>query len=276
MKQLIPILLLAATPVFAQLQPRPEDLVRPQTSTHTILIPAAGNVLGGGGTHFRSDINLINFTNRTQNVAIHWLPQGANGSEIPPVIVQINASSGFVSEDFVSAILRQNGLGAVLIRGVAADGTTLDNTAQLHASARIWTPFPGSQQGTMSQTFPAIVVPGLVSNRQWIFGVRRDDRYRLNVGIVNMSAQTQQFAVRTIGSIPPGEGEQHVVVVQPMSMEQIPMTGQGVVGSFQVVVENATPLALRSTAWQSYASSVDNTTGDAWSMSGFEAAGQQQ
>ncbi|HEX9985997.1 MAG TPA: hypothetical protein VGF69_22240 [Thermoanaerobaculia bacterium] len=273
MKRLTVLLFLFAVPLFAQV--RTNDLVRPQTSTHTILIPAAGNVVGGGGTHFRSDINLINFANRTQTVQLQWLPQGSSGSGIAPVLLQINASSGLVSEDFVTAIMQQSGLGAVLIRGVGNDGTTPDTTAQLHATARIWTPYPGAQQGTMSQTFPAIVVPGLVSNRQWIFGLRRDDRFRLNVGIVNLSNSPQQFLIRTVGSIPPGQGEQLSQTVQALSMEQIGIPGQGVVGSFQVVVENVTPIATRSTAWQSYASSVDNTTGDAWSMSGFEAAGQQ-
>src|SRR5207237_857801 len=100
------VLILLATTANAQ-------LIVPKGSTVQLLIPAAGSVQGVGGTFFRSDITLINYRTTAQLVRFRWLPENAPGTDVAPIDVTIAASSGIVSEDFVTSILGKSGLGAL-------------------------------------------------------------------------------------------------------------------------------------------------------------------
>ena len=115
------------------------DLIVPQTAAPRILIPAAGNAPGSSGTYFRSDIQLLNLRNATQRVQLFWLPQGSSGSGIGPVTMDFAPLSGFTSEDFVTNVMQQTGVGGIEIVGVT-EGGQFDSSAQLHVTSRIWTP----------------------------------------------------------------------------------------------------------------------------------------
>lgn len=245
------------------------SLVTLPSGSSEILIPVAGAAAGANGTFFRSDINVVNFSSSARRVQLFWLPQGASGSSIAPIEIDVAAASGFSSEDFVTTIMGQTGLGAILIRGVTSNGA-FDPTAQLYATARIWTPGAG---GTVSQSFFTIATPQqAASSRKWIFGVRRDSRYRMNAGIANASDLAQRFRITTIAGGAPADVVE--VDLLPMSMQQLAVTGAAT-GSFQVVVENITA-GTRTNSWQAWASSIDNVTGDAWSMMAFPAPTQSE
>lgn len=261
--------LLLATSALAQ-PVQPDDLIIPQTGANRLIIPVAGSVAGGAGTFFRSDINVINFRNADQRVEMHWLPQGASGDSVADRTISVGARSGFSSEDFVTNILGTSGLGAIEIVAVTSSGE-VDPNGLLHATARIWTPVPESGEGTMSQTFPALILTASNVQTKWIFGVRRDPRYRLNVGITNNSTVAQRFRITTIGS-QTGGGETTELDVAARSMQQINLPGTAN-GTFQIVVQNISVTTVVTT-WQTWASSVDNVTGDAWSQVGFPAASQ--
>ncbi|HEX6161473.1 MAG TPA: hypothetical protein VF111_14955 [Thermoanaerobaculia bacterium] len=266
-------LLFALTLSFAAVAQNvePNDLISPQTGTNRIIIPVAGAIAGGGNTFFRSDINVINFRNADQRVELHWLPQGSAGDSVADRVISVGARSGFSSEDFVTNILNQSGLGAIEIIATTATGE-VDPAGQLHATARVWTPVPNStaqNPGTMSQTFPAIVLTTSNVQTKWIFGVRRDlDRYRLNAGITNNSTVGQRFRITTIGS-QTGGGETVELEVPARSMQQINLPGSAN-GAFQIIVQNISVTTV-VTSWQAWASSVDNVTGDAWSQVAFPA-----
>src|SRR5438128_1259925 len=125
-----------------------------------ILIPAAGNLAGGNGTFFKSDITIFNDRSVDQKVLIQWLPQGGSPPQISP-IVTIKSFSGIISEDFVGNILSQTGLGAILLTPLKSDNTFDPNSA-LIVTSRIWTPQPGTT-GTASQSFPAVNVPSILN-----------------------------------------------------------------------------------------------------------------
>lgn len=256
---LILSLSLLATPLFA-------DLVVPQTSSNRILIPVAGDAAGANGTHFRSDINVINFRNAPQLVSIWWYPQGHSSDPQPIRTLTISARSGIQSEDFVNNILGQSGIGAIEIIGVMGDPFTIDPDAELHATARIWTPQPNVANGTMAQTFPAIALGVSQIQTKWIFGVRRTEQYRLNVGVAHNAPATQTFRVTIVPSAAPGNAETFDIVIPARSMQQVSAPGPAV-GAVQVIVQNIS--SPQSTLWQSWASSIDNVTGDAWSQLAF-------
>jgi len=271
MKKLLPLVasLFLSFPLFSA-EIEVQNLITPLGSAPQILVPAAGSVQGGNGTFFRSDITLINYASHDQLVRLRWLPQGVNGTTSTPRDITISAHSGITSEDFVSSVLQQSGLGAILISGISAGGT-VDSTAALFATSRIWSNQPGLSSGTVSQTFPTIPVAGLNSTNLSIIGLKRDDRYRMNVGVINLdSVNEQTFQIISAGSNTTPEVTQ--VTVPPYSMVQTSITGSAL-ANVQVQVQNITA-TNRTNTWAAYGSSVDNTTGDSWSEIGYNAPAQ--
>jgi hypothetical protein len=239
------------------------QVITPRSSAFQLLIPAAGALDGGGGTFFRSDITIINYRTSAQRIRLQWLPQSATGASGAVVEMTIAGSSGFASEDFVTNVMQRSGLGAILITGITA-GSDLDQAAQLVASSRIWTPQPGSG-GTTSQSLPSISTTDINSSTQAIISERRDSRYRLNVGIVNLSNTTQRYQVFGAGS---NGTDVQQVDVEPLSMVLFKLAGQDSSLPLQIQVSNISASA-RSSQWVAFGSSVDNITGDAWTTIGF-------
>ena len=255
------------TPVFLLVAlislPVSANLVQPLGSANQIVIPAAGSTPGANGTFFRSEVTILNYRDQDQALQFLWIPQGGSAAATS---VSIRARSGVASPDFVAEVLGRTGLGSVVISAVLPGTNTLDPGAQIYATARIWTPQPGTQ-GTTSQTFSTIPVQSLNTVHQAMVGIRRDAQYRLNVGIVNLdSVNVQTFTITLAGAL--GQTEVVTISVNPLSMQQIPMTGP-VLANPQLLVENVTAAATRSNRWTTYASSIDNVTGDSWSVVGF-------
>ncbi len=272
MKKLLPVVVLLSlsVPLFAA-EIEVQNLIAPLGSASQIVIPAAGSVQGANGTFFRSDITLINYASHSQMVRFRWLPQGSSGVSVPARDVTLNALTGMSSEDFVTTILQQSGLGSILITGINADGTP-DSTAKLFATSRIWSNQPGLSSGTVSQTFPTIPTAGLNSTSLSLIGLKRDDRYRLNVGVINLDLVNEQ-TLQIIASGSNATAEVLVVTVPPLSMSQVSLVGSPL-SNLQVAVQNTTAAATRTNLWTAYGSSVDNITGDSWSEIGFTAAAQ--
>lgn len=246
------------------------DLIVPQTAAARILVPAAGSAAGANGTFFRSDIQIANLRNAPQRVFMYWLPLGTSGAGIAPRALDLAASRGFVSDDFVANVLSQTGLGSIEFVGVTENGQ-FDPNARLHVTSRIWTPRPDGGDGTMSQTFPSIVLPGSTARAKTIFGMRHSAAFRMNVGISNPSPIAQRFRVTArIATTTVDETSVYEVTVAARSMDQRPVTGLTRTGVAQVLIENITTGEVGD--WQGWASTVDNGSGDAWSQVAFPNA----
>lgn len=251
-------LLLAAAPASA-------NLVQPLGSSHQILVPAAGSTAGANNTFFRSEITILNYRNADQSVQLLWLPQGSSAGAAQTIT--INARSGVSSPDFIAQIVGQSGLGSLVITGLVANTSIIDTNARLYVTSRIYSPEPGTN-GFVSQTFSTIPTQTINSTQQAMVGIRRDAQYRLNVGVVNVDSNQPQTLRITLGNSLGGT-EVINVLVQPLSMQQVAFPGPPFANP-QILVENITPTATRSTRWTSYASSIDNVTGDSFSVVGFE------
>lgn len=242
------------------------DLIIPQTYAARVLVPAAGSAAGQNGTFFRSDINVVNVRGLSQRILMYWLPQGRSGVPIAPRSIELPSGNGFASEDFVTTVMLQEGIGAIEFVGVTSDGQP-DPGARLHVTSRIWTPRPDGGTGTLSQTFPALVVPGNSARVKTVLGMPRSTQYRLNVGVVNPSETLQRFRVTArIITATNSEVETFEFDVQPRSIEQrnIVMVSNG---TSQVHIDNRTDNT--SNEWQAWVSSIDNGSGDAWSQIAF-------
>jgi hypothetical protein len=239
------------------------DLIIPQTAAPRILIPIAGDAPGANGTHFRSDIQVLNFRNEDQRVAFRWYAQAGSGVPVSTRIVTIGARRFISSMNFVSSVLNHTGVGSIDIIGVDAQGN-FDPNALLHATSRIWTPMPAGLDGSMSQTFPALIFSSNPVQRKTIFGLHRADEVRMNVGISNPSESEQRFRITVLTQF---EDPQVVEVTLPaFTMFQGNMPGTAEVT--QILIDNITATGA-STTWQAWGSSIDNRTGDAWSQMAF-------
>jgi hypothetical protein len=259
-----------AVPVFGQRFERVEvnNLVQPLTTASSLIIPVAGSTAGGFGTYFRSEIHLINFSTVEQRVNLLWVPSEGSGANDQPTQITLPGLTGVASDDFVVDVLHRTGLGSIVVLPVNADGSP-SSGAKLHAVSRIWTRAPNSE-GTYSQTFPSIPLFGLVAGpRQLIPGTMRvNSQFRMNVGLINLSSQQQHFIITFLtGSSANRITEEFQVDLPAFSMRHmnLPTTVQGAV---QITFTNDSG-GLRSTQWLSYASNVDNISGDAWSYLGF-------
>jgi hypothetical protein len=251
--------LLLALPALA-------EVIVPQTGASHVWVPVAGHAEGANGTFFRSEISVTNLRSVVQKVRVFWLPQGSTGSATALQTYDFPPGRGFSSEDFVDRLLLQSGLGAIELVGVTSTGAA-DPQALLHVTSRIWTPRPDGSEGTMSQTFPAVIAgASAASDIKDIYGMRRGNDYRLNVGVLNPSATTQTFRVLVTIEGPAGVSVETIDLTVPSRAIQqvlIPGTGSGVA---TVRVED---LGGGAGDWQTWASSVDNKSGDAWSQMGF-------
>ncbi|MGZ8869295.1 MAG: hypothetical protein ACXW2P_13215, partial [Thermoanaerobaculia bacterium] len=99
-----------------------------------------------------------------------------------------------------------------------------------------------------------------------IFGLRRSNQYRVNVGIVNLDAtRAQTFQIwDPVQANPPLV---HTVTIPPMTMQQIALASVNE-DAGQILVDNITASTSRSNHWVTYGASLDNVTGDSWSELG--------
>ena len=243
------------------------SVVIPVGTSNQILIPAAGSTQGANGTFFRSDIAIVNVGGTAANILLQWLPQAGAGTASQRNI-SIPSSSGIRSADFVREVMIQSGLGSLLISAIIPGTTTLDTNARLYVTSRIWTN-QLSTGGTTSQSFPAIPLSSINNPALAFFGVSSADapeNYRVNVGVVNVDPNFTQTFTITI-PVSTGTPVSFPVTLPPLTMQQVSL-GNNISSTAQIQVLNTTSGSLRSNFWTAYVSTVENTTGDAWSELG--------
>lgn len=223
----------------------------------SFLIPAAGNVAGSGGTHFRSDITIINYGTTQQRVAVGWMPAGSNNCASSTQIITLNPGWRFY-EDFVGNALGRTGLGALIFIGVDAAGNA-DDEAELDGFSRIWTRQANST-GTSSQQFPPVALDDLFGSLEaYAIGLRHDSGFRTNAGVVNLDIASHTWDVEVWGSGMTSPAT-FSITAQPCSLQQAPIPA-GTYGPLLLAFQQRSPTSLD---WTAYGSSTDNVTGDGW------------
>jgi hypothetical protein len=228
-------------------------------SSRYFIIPAAGSLAGANGTFFRSDVTLINYASTPEDVIALFWPAGQS---TPPSVsagvrLTLQASKAVTYTDFVATVLNKGGLGAILFFGVK--GSSIDANAAIDGLSRIYTKQPGAE-GTVSQEFPPVDVYNLlVADQSASLGLRQDDSFRTNFGIVNADKIPHTVHVTAIGE---RLTKDTTITVPAYGMVQssIPAGDYGAL----TVVFDITDSGGASIAWVAYASSTDNITGDGW------------
>lgn len=257
-------LFLAGAISAQQAPPRPETITTVPGSS-SLVIPAAGDVQGGNGTHFRTELTLVNHASGTTRVALTWIERDV-ASTVAPVILEIPGRTVSFYDDFVANVLGRTGLGSLLIQTVD-DSDQPMTEGVVDAFARIWTFQPGTE-GTVSQPMYALRESELSSNASrpaYILGMKQTDRFRANLGIVNLHRTVgQSYTVHAVGTLGSTTFE---VDVAPLSMKQVPLPDFTLGDFYLVVTPNSHSLLnpFGESTFTAYGSTVDNITGDAWS-----------
>jgi hypothetical protein len=233
---------------------RSQSILLDSAENDEFLIPVAGAVQGADGTYFHSDVSFANFLAAPQDIAVYWLPEGADGTNAPDHHFVIPAETIETEPDFVASQLNASGLGSIVVLAVDSKGN-FQNVAAIDGTSRIWTYQPGST-GTVSLSLPAVSqFDSQDDYTAYTYGLRQDAEYRTNVGIVNFDSVAHEWTVGIVGSSSPT----FTVTVPPVSMMQVPIPA-GDFGYMGVWFQPDLP----GFTWSAYSASVDNVSGDGW------------
>jgi hypothetical protein len=254
--------------------PRPSSITT-RAASPSLLLAAVGNIAGGNGTHFRTDVTLVNHRAEAQRVALLFIKRDVNNSAATPLFIDLPAHSVLFYPDFVGEQLKLEGFGALRIRAVTASGGN-DVDGKLDAFARIWTLQPGTT-GSVSQAFYAQReedLHGNAANSAYVIGLTHDERFRTNVAIVNLDGSAaQSYTIRVVGT---NGSTTFQMSLLPLSFSQVALPA-GVYGELYLVITPDTGIIDPSgeSTYAAYGSTVDNVTGDSWSVSATLGFGAQ-
>ena len=233
-------------------------------SAKTVLIPAAGHLVGAAGLSFYSDIAIHNLRDTQQLLRLTWLPQSGTNQEPSTTNVTIVANGFLNSDDFADEVMGRGGLGAIVVTPLLENGQD-DEHSNFTVASRIWSPTP---HGEVSQSFPPIRFGDIDSRKLALTGLRVDVMHRLNVGIVNLD-KTGSHTFRV--SIPGLPTQVKDVTLDPYSTTQVTFTGVFAPGNLRVDVEVLpSPSGGHLSLWTAYGSVVENASGDSWSSIGVD------
>ncbi len=264
-----------AKPELIDLKLNPTELFRQATGPraavssegpdNAFLFAVAGSTSAAGGLYFRSEVTLVNNdTIFSQNVAVIYFPSnGGSCSTATSQALRLSPNTFYVWPDFVNTIFHTSGLGSIVVVAVDSNGN-FDSTGNIDGFSRIWTPIPG-YQGTASQSFPSVAIGGY-PGVQYIYGLQHDGAFRTNVFIFNYlptgSSAPRTFAINVVGLS--GNTSSLSLSVGPCSL--------GVLSLNPNVNFGATSMAVvppdSAGGWFAFGSTVDNLSGDNWSVAG--------
>ena len=214
-------------------------------------------VAGKAGA-FSTEIVLVNRVPRAQLIDVYYLPagKGVENCNLLPVRIRLEADTANFFTDFIGEVFKTDGFGSLILYSVRSEGGP-DFTAAIDGNARIWSPAPGG--GTASQTFSATTLDA-ASGTNSAFGLRSDESFRTNWGIFNADTRDQTFLLTFDG---PRASSRRTVTIPACSMIQ-DVVGGGPYGPLVIGFSRSDS----GGNFYSFASSVDNTSTDAWNVPG--------
>lgn len=210
------------------------------------VVPVAGKASDAKGTIFTTDVTWTNRRETEQPVVIMWLPLGSGEA---PQVFRTNLSPGDSKILDINARLSVVGIGSLAVFATDAAGTP-DAEGAIDGSARIWR-HPADGRAPFAQSIGSATSSLLQPHRRaTIDGVHQDARTRVNVGVVNLSAEAHQFTVANV-----------TFAVPALSFVQRSLP-EGDIGSIEAFADSS------STRWIVYASAIDRTTEEAQTVLG--------
>ena len=226
-------------------------------SSNAMVFPLVGNAPGANGAFFRSEATIVNNLNRRQVLRVFFFPLGGNTcSGVPIRDLTLEAFNFYVYSDFVAQVFGLNGLGSLGMVAIDNFGNA-DTSARVDADVRIYTATL-SGVGSASQSFQGVGLTTFGGN-QTAFGIRHDTLFHTNYGIFNYLGFTRTFDVDITGI---NAATSTTVTVGACS---VGFAGLPAI-NFGSLVLDIRPRDTQG-GWYGFASSVDNLSGDSWSVS---------
>jgi hypothetical protein len=225
-------------------------------SVRAFVIPVAGNAPGGGGTFFRSDVTIANYSEVEQDLLIAWIARGVTTTNPPLTLVTIPAFSSPTFRDFVGNVLDEEGIGSIFVVPLFDDEIDLD--AAIDGFSRIYTNQPGSA-GTVSQPFEAVdpgsFLPFTTANS---LGLRHDASFRTNYFIVNADETARTFTIVFAGSTGLENQRSVTVPAESLFFDSVPPGDNYGDLNILFIIDD------EDAFWTAGASSTDNITADGY------------
>lgn len=236
---------------------------------YQILVPVAINAPGRNGTFFRSDYFISSVRSLSQDILIGWIAAGVDNAGALTQRFTLSPNTVYSIPDFLGSGyggIDKTGVGSILITAVLPGTSTPDLSGQISGSVRIWTIQPGASEGTNSFTVTAINPNTIQGDVQaLVFGVRQNDAFRANYGLVNLDpVNSRTWTVTAVA----GNSSSWTVTLPPVSMQQFAVPSTVAPTSSGYFFLQYTP-ALTGFQWYGFANTADNFTGDAWFTPAF-------
>jgi len=238
--------------------------VADEAGDNAFIIAIVGSAQGSGGTFFRSETTFVNNLTRTQRLFVIYFPRnnpnGCGGGIVRRVT--LSPFSWFVYNDVVADLIGVSGqLGSLVVIAIDSNDN-FDSSASIDGASRIWTPIPGGNFGTASQSFPPVAF-SVNTGTQSAYGLRSDAGFHTNFGIFNYAPDltaVRHFTVRAYGL----DG---TLVQTPADVPACSLFfGSAPTANFPHgnIILDITP-ADGQGEWYGFGSANDNISGDNWS-----------
>lgn len=226
-------------------------------------VPAVAYTQGYNNTFWRTDLRIYNPSSDSDlEVTLHFLPRGMEGTNISGQVFKIPKRGTLVMDNVVATLapFSVSAVGAIRI-----DSDT-DRSYPFIASSRTYTTSgAATRPGTFGQYVPALA-PSQARATTALLQVMERPEFRTNAGVMNPGIEEVRVKFKLVGTNGVSFLESTERTVPAMSMEQWSMMdlfGAVYVGDATIVVEASAPVF-------SWASVVDNLSGDAIFVGGVE------
>ncbi len=236
-------------------------------SARNLYVPVAGVAPGARNTLFRTDLRLFNpSATEPITVTLHFLPQGLDGSNIPGRTVRLAPREMVLLDNVVTDFL---GWPAPAIGAVRIDSDTAVDYPVI-ATSRTYTDSPNpSVSGTYGQFIPALDA-GRAAERSVVLHVSHALQFRTNAGAMNPGNEAATVTPTLFGADGTPVAEGAAIPLPPKSMTLLSIAAMF---GAQVPLENGYIRFVASRPVFTFASIVDNGTGDQFFVVGEDEAG---
>lgn len=218
----------------------------------TLHILAAGRTPGAEGTHFRTDVRILNRGTTRAETAAYFTRSGNDGTtQFAALRIVVDPGATVALDDVVARDFRTTGVGAIEFRG---------NVAYLLITSRTYNSTPA---GTFGQFIPAVAqdeTTALGRAPLHIAQLQNTDVFRANIGF----AETGGTAGTVEVSIFDSDGsviENGTRAIEPFGHYQFPILG-GRTGRYYDRARAEVRVVDGGAKVAAYGSVVDNATGD--------------
>jgi hypothetical protein len=218
--------------------------------------PAVANAPGNYGTYFRTDLSIVNpYDWKSITVNVYYYPTNTDNTHQTSSSKAIPAKGSILIPTVLGTLFNVEGSGAITVK--------TDDSSLFFASARTYTQTTNGTLGLMETGQPYI---SSYTDKEFISSLRNGSGFRTNVGVLAFTTKPVDFAIEVFDQAGNLKGS-NTVILKPNGHTQIGVSTFA--GDFDSGYAVWKPLlADPSLSWMSYATVIDNTSGDSVFISG--------